>query len=100
MKSKALVLMSSLVAFVMQRRQDRMASLAGSIMLAGLIIPCFGVNDIANEDVLRLLSQRVGLFLQDGYRRGHGVKFKLRPKVVCHRDLFGLSGKVKGSFQR
>ena len=34
-----IVLFSALVAFVMQRRQDRMASLVGSIMLAGLIIP-------------------------------------------------------------
>jgi len=34
-----IVLLSALVAFVMQRRRDRMASLVGSIMLAGLIIP-------------------------------------------------------------
>jgi raffinose/stachyose/melibiose transport system permease protein len=34
-----IVLFSALVAFVMQRRADRMASVAGSIMLAGLIIP-------------------------------------------------------------
>ena len=34
-----IVLFSALVAFVMQRRQDRMASLVSSIMLAGLIIP-------------------------------------------------------------
>ena len=34
-----IVLLSALVAFVMQRRQDRMASLVSSIMLAGLIIP-------------------------------------------------------------
>ena len=34
-----IVLLSSLVAFVMQRRGDRTASLVSSIMLAGLIIP-------------------------------------------------------------
>jgi raffinose/stachyose/melibiose transport system permease protein len=34
-----IVLLSALVAFVMQRRQDRVASFASSVMLAGLIIP-------------------------------------------------------------
>ncbi|MGZ9165220.1 MAG: carbohydrate ABC transporter permease, partial [Anaerolineales bacterium] len=34
-----IVLISALVAFVMQRRGDRVASVASSIMLAGLIIP-------------------------------------------------------------
>jgi raffinose/stachyose/melibiose transport system permease protein len=34
-----IVLLSALVAFVMQRRRDRMASIVSSIMLAGLIIP-------------------------------------------------------------
>ena len=34
-----IVLFSALVAFVMQRRQDRVASIVSSIMLAGLIIP-------------------------------------------------------------
>ena len=34
-----IVLLSALVAFVMQRRQDRVASIASSVMLAGLIIP-------------------------------------------------------------
>jgi raffinose/stachyose/melibiose transport system permease protein len=34
-----IVLLSALAAFVMQRRQDRMASFASSVMLAGLIIP-------------------------------------------------------------
>jgi len=34
-----IVFFSALVAFVMQRRGDRVASIAGSIMLAGLIIP-------------------------------------------------------------
>jgi raffinose/stachyose/melibiose transport system permease protein len=34
-----IVLFSALVAFVMQRRQDRVATVASSVMLAGLIIP-------------------------------------------------------------
>lgn len=34
-----IVLLSALVAFVMQRRSDRLASVVGSFMLAGLIIP-------------------------------------------------------------
>jgi raffinose/stachyose/melibiose transport system permease protein len=34
-----IVLFSALVAFVMQRRGDRLASIVGSFMLAGLIIP-------------------------------------------------------------
>jgi len=34
-----LVILSALVAYVMQRRQDRVASIASTIMLAGLIIP-------------------------------------------------------------
>jgi raffinose/stachyose/melibiose transport system permease protein len=34
-----IVLFSALVAFVLQRRQDRVASIVSSIMLAGLIIP-------------------------------------------------------------
>ena len=34
-----IVLLSALVAFVMQRRRDRMASVASSVMLAGLVIP-------------------------------------------------------------
>jgi raffinose/stachyose/melibiose transport system permease protein len=34
-----IVLLSALVAFVLQRRQDRLAAVVGSIMLAGLIIP-------------------------------------------------------------
>jgi hypothetical protein len=38
----AIVLLSALVAFVMQRRQDRVASIA-SHLLAGLIIPPYVV---------------------------------------------------------
>jgi raffinose/stachyose/melibiose transport system permease protein len=50
-----IVLLSSLVAYVMQRRQDRMASIAGSVMLAGLIIPPAVVPTI-------FVLQKIGLY--------------------------------------
>ncbi len=50
-----IVLLSALVAFVMQRRHDRMASLVSSVMLAGLIIPPSVVPTI-------FLLQRIGLY--------------------------------------
>jgi len=50
-----IVLFSALVAFVMQRRQDRVASLASSIILAGLIIPPAVVPTI-------FLLQNIGLY--------------------------------------
>jgi raffinose/stachyose/melibiose transport system permease protein len=50
-----IILFSALVAFVMQRRQDRMATLVGAIMLSGLIIPPAVVPTI-------FVLQRVGLY--------------------------------------
>lgn len=50
-----IVLLSALVAFVMQRRADRMASVVGSFMLAGLIIPPAVVPTI-------FVLQRLGLY--------------------------------------
>lgn len=50
-----IVLLASLVAYVMQRRQDRIASIASSIMLAGLIIPPAVVPTI-------FVLQQVGLY--------------------------------------
>jgi raffinose/stachyose/melibiose transport system permease protein len=50
-----IVLLSALVAFVLQRRQDRMASVVSSIMLAGLIIPPAVVPTI-------FLLQRLGIY--------------------------------------
>jgi raffinose/stachyose/melibiose transport system permease protein len=50
-----IVLLSALVAFVMQRRGDRVASVASSIMLAGLIIPPAVVPTI-------FLLQWIGLY--------------------------------------
>jgi raffinose/stachyose/melibiose transport system permease protein len=50
-----IVLFSALVAYVMQRRSDRLASVVSSIMLAGLIIPPSVVPTI-------FVLQRVGLY--------------------------------------
>jgi raffinose/stachyose/melibiose transport system permease protein len=50
-----IVLLSAMVAYVMQRRQDRTASIAGTVMLAGLIIPPAVVPTI-------FLLQRLGLY--------------------------------------
>jgi len=50
-----IVLFSALVAFVMQRRHDRAASVVSSVMLAGLVIPPAVVPTI-------FLLQRVGLY--------------------------------------
>ena len=50
-----IVLLSALVAFVMQRRGDRLASAFGTILLAGLILPPAVVPTI-------FLLQRIGLY--------------------------------------
>ena len=50
-----IVILSALVAYVMQRRRDRLASIVGSIMLAGLIIPPSVVPTI-------FVLQRIGLY--------------------------------------
>jgi len=50
-----IVLFSALVAFVMQRRRDRVESLASSVMLAGLVIPPAVVPTI-------FLLQWIGLY--------------------------------------
>jgi len=50
-----IVFLSALVAFVMQRRKDRAASVVSSIMLAGLIIPAAVVPTI-------FVLQQIGLY--------------------------------------
>ncbi len=50
-----IVLLSALVAFVMQRRRDRAASIVSSVMFAGLVIPPAVVPTI-------FLLQRIGLY--------------------------------------
>jgi raffinose/stachyose/melibiose transport system permease protein len=58
-----IVLLSALVAFVMQRRQDRMASIVSSIMLAGLIIPPAVVPTIFLLQWLGMYKTLLGLIL-------------------------------------
>jgi raffinose/stachyose/melibiose transport system permease protein len=58
-----IVLLSALVAFVMQRRADRMASIASSIMLAGLIIPPAVVPTIFLLQWIGLYKTLFGLIL-------------------------------------
>jgi raffinose/stachyose/melibiose transport system permease protein len=50
-----MIVLASLVAVVLQRRNDRVASIAGAIMLAGLIIPPAVVPTV-------FLLQRLGIF--------------------------------------
>jgi raffinose/stachyose/melibiose transport system permease protein len=58
-----IVLFSTLVAFVMQRRQDRAASVVSSIMLAGLIIPPAVVPSIFLLQWLGLYKTLLGMIL-------------------------------------
>src|SRR5687767_2501626 len=58
-----IVLCSALVAFVMQRRADRTASIASSIMLAGLIIPPAVVPTIFLLQWIGLYKTLFGLIL-------------------------------------
>jgi raffinose/stachyose/melibiose transport system permease protein len=58
-----IVLLSALVAFVMQRRQDRMAAVVSSIMLAGLIIPPAVVPTIFLLQWIGLYKTLLGLIL-------------------------------------
>ena len=56
-----IVLISALVAYIMQRRQDRVAALAGSVLLAGLIIPPAVVPTIFLLQALGLYKTILGL---------------------------------------
>lgn len=58
-----IVLLSALVAFVMQRRADRAASIVSSIMLAGLIIPPAVVPTIFLLQWIGLYKTILGLIL-------------------------------------
>ncbi len=58
-----IVLFSALAAFVMQRRRDRMASVAASIMLAGLVIPAAVVPTIFVLQGLGLYKTLFGLIM-------------------------------------
>ena len=58
-----IVLFSALVAFVMQRRADRLAAVVGSFMLAGLIIPPAVVPTIFLLQWLGLYKTLIGLIM-------------------------------------
>ena len=58
-----IVLFSALVAFVMQRRADRMAGVVSSVMLAGLIIPPAVVPTIFLLQWVHLYKTLLGLIL-------------------------------------
>jgi raffinose/stachyose/melibiose transport system permease protein len=58
-----IVLFSALVAFVMQRRGDRLASVVSSFMLAGLIIPPAVVPTIFLLQWLGLYKTLLGLIM-------------------------------------
>lgn len=58
-----IVLLSALVAFVMQRRRDRMAAAVSSVMLAGLIIPPAVVPTIFLLQWIGLYKTLIGLIM-------------------------------------
>jgi len=58
-----IVLFSALVAYVMQRRADRMAGLVSSVMLAGLIIPPAVVPTIFLLQWIHLYKTLLGLIM-------------------------------------
>ena len=58
-----IVLFSALVAFVMQRRRDRVASVVSSVMLAGLIIPPAVVPTIFLLQWIGLYKTLLGLIM-------------------------------------
>jgi len=77
-----IVLFSALVAFVMQRRQDRVASVASSIMLAGLIIPPAVVPTIFLLQWIGLYKTLLGLILVE-------VAFTLPFATLIFRTFMG-----------
>jgi raffinose/stachyose/melibiose transport system permease protein len=58
-----IVLFSALVAFVMQRRSDRLASVVGSFMLAGLIIPPAVVPTVFFLQWIGLFKTIIGMIM-------------------------------------
>src|SRR3989442_1684816 len=58
-----IVLMSALIAFVMQRRRNRLASAANSVILAGLIIPPAVVPTIFLLQSLGIYKTLLGLIM-------------------------------------
>jgi raffinose/stachyose/melibiose transport system permease protein len=58
-----IVLLAALVAFVMQRRSDRLSSIVGSFMLAGLIIPPAVVPTIFFLQWLGIYKTLIGMIM-------------------------------------
>ena len=77
-----IVLFSALVAFVMQRRADQLASVVGSFMLAGLIIPPAVVPTIFLLQWLGLYKTLTGMILVD-------VSFSMPFAILIFRAFMG-----------
>ena len=77
-----IVLLSALVASVMQRRADRMASVVGSFMLAGLIIPPAVVPTIFLLQALALYKTLIGMIMVD-------VAFNMPFAILVFRAFMG-----------
>jgi raffinose/stachyose/melibiose transport system permease protein len=77
-----IVLFSALVAFVMQRRADRLASVVGSFMLAGLIIPPAVVPTIFLLQWLGIYKTLLGMIMVD-------VAFSMPFAILVFRAFMG-----------
>jgi raffinose/stachyose/melibiose transport system permease protein len=77
-----IVLLAALVAFVMQRRRDRVASVASSFMLAGLIIPPAVVPTIFLLQWLHIYKTIFGLIFVE-------VAFQLSFATLVFRAFMG-----------
>lgn len=77
-----IVLLSALVAFVLQRRQDRVAAIVSSIMLAGLIIPPAVVPTIFLLQWLGIYKTLFGLIMIE-------VAFTLSFATLIFRAFMG-----------
>jgi raffinose/stachyose/melibiose transport system permease protein len=77
-----IVLLSALIAFVMQRRRDRVASTVNSIMLAGLIIPPAVVPTIFVLQEIGLYRTMFGLIMVE-------VAFTLPFATLVLRSFMG-----------
>jgi raffinose/stachyose/melibiose transport system permease protein len=77
-----IVLFSALVAFVMQRRADGLASVVGSFMLAGLIIPPAVVPTIFLLQWLGLYKTLIGMIMVD-------VAFSMPFAILIFRAFMG-----------
>jgi len=77
-----IVLLSAMVAFVLQRRADRMASVVSSIMLAGLIIPPAVVPTIFLLQWIGIYKTLFGLILIE-------VAFTMPFSILIFRAFMG-----------